>query len=204
MNEEVLPIEEDSEITSDTSEWYESYRILDIDNNEISNPDLDLGHLEKEDLITYHEEVPEKGHYYVSFIELNTGESFFLKENDPLIEITNPSTGAFIYLPAQEDPSIQIKSASVRYVIDQHKINAYESKETILRYILYTEEELNNRNFLKEGPDRLNAVETDTSDLVQVVADLAGSDIEERVSEAQETIDDLLLVLADLLGGAEE
>jgi hypothetical protein len=35
------------------------------------------------------------------------------------------------------------------------------------------------------------------------VADLAGSDIEERVQTAQETIDDLLLVIADIVGGTE-
>lgn len=216
MDEEIFPIEETSndtiEETPKTSEnvdnfeepWYTNYRILDENNIEILNPDLELGHLEKENLIIPHEGSPEKGHYYVSYIELSTGESFFLEENDPRIEITNSATGAFKYLPSEEDPSIRIKSASVRYIVDQQKINPWEEKETILRYILYTEEELANRRFLSQGPNRLETVESDTNDLLQVVADLAGSDIEDRVQAAQETIDDLLLVIADIVGGTEE
>ena len=74
----------------------------------------------------------------------------------------------------------------------------------ILRYILYTEEELAKRDFLNKGPKRLKTLETDTTDLLTVVADLAGSDIEERFTETQETVDELLLVIADLLGGNEE
>ena len=179
------------------------YPIYDQDNQKIDNPDLELGHLEKEEIITYHAGSPEVGHYYVNYIELETGESFFLEENDPRIEITNSTTGAFKYLPSEEDPSVRIKSASVRYIIDQQKIESWEEKETIFRYILYTEEELANRTFLNQGPDRLNTVESDTNDLLQVVADLAGSDIEERVQTAQETIDDLLLVIADIVGGTE-
>lgn len=200
MDEEILEIDsEDTPVISETP-----YHILDENGNEIENPDLSLGHLEREELIEYHNGVPEQGHYYVSFIELTNGERIFFKENDPRIEITDPKKGTFKYLPAQDDPSIKIKGATVRYVIDQRKIDPYETKETILRYILYTEEELSNRIFLAEGPERLDNVETDTSDLLEVVADLAGSDIEERVQDAQETLDDLLLVIADILGGVEE
>lgn len=192
----------ETEITPISDEF--QYKILDENNNEISNPDLTLGHLEKEIITTYHEMIPEKGHYYVSYIELNTGESFFLKEGDSRIEIINQNTGAFKYLPIEEDPSIQIKGASIKYVIDQQKIEAYTTEETIYRYILYTEKELADNAFLKEGPERINILESDTEDLFTVVADLAGSDIEDRVAENQETLDDLLLVVADLLGGTEE
>lgn len=206
MDEQVFPIEdapvENTEVTPTNFE--NKYHILDENDIEILNPDLELGHLEKDELIIYHAGSPEIGHYYVNYIELNTGESFFLKENDPRVKITNSTTGAFKYLPSEEDPSIQIKSASVRYIIDQQKIEPWEEKETILRYILYTEEELANRIFLSQGPDRLQIVESDTSDLLQVVADLAGSDIEDRVQTTQETIDDLLLVIADIVGGTEE
>lgn len=180
------------------------YPIYDQNNQEIENPDLTLGHLEKEIITTYHNAIPEKGHYYVSYIELNTGESFFLQEDDPRIEIINQNTGAFKYLPSEENSSIQVKGASVRYVIDQPKIDAYTTEKVIYRYILYTAEELENNIFLKEGPGRLEILESDTEDLFTVVADLAGSDIEDRVAENQETLDDLVLLVADLLGGAEE
>lgn len=218
--QELLPIEdeetsldEDQENTPDTSDedipteesnWYDGYIILDENGETVINPDLELGHLEKEEQIIHHEGSPEIGHYYVNYIVLNNGESFFLEEKDPRIEITNSRTGAFKYLPSEEDPSIQVKNASIKYVIDQYKINPWEEKQIILRYILYTEEELANRDFLAKGPERLETLETDTTDLLTVVADLAGSDIEERFAETQETVDELLLVIADLLGGNEE
>lgn len=207
MDEEIFSTEtsssEDTEIiTPITSD--KNYRILDENDDEIFDPNLEIGYLKEETLNTYHEAIPEKGHYFVNYLELNTGEKFFLEEGDPRIEIINEKTGAFKYLPGEEDPSIQIKSASIKYIIDQPKINAYETKETILRYILYTEKELADNIFLAEGPERLNTVESDTNDLFEVVAELAGSDIEDRVAENQETLDDILLVMADLLGGAEE
>lgn len=212
-DQELLPVEEtilneDQETTPDTSEedsnWYDFYTILDENDMIIINPNLELGHLEREEKIIYHEGSPEIGHYYVNYIVLNNGESFFLEEKDPRIEITNSRTGAFKYLPSEEDPSIQVKNASIKYIIDQYKIDPWEEKQVILRYILYTEEELANRDFLAKGPERVEALETDTTDLLTVVADLAGSDIEERFTETQETVDELLLVIADLLGGNEE
>jgi hypothetical protein len=126
MDEQVFPIEdtpvENAEVTPTNFE--NKYRILDENDIEIFNPNLELGHLEKEELITYHEGSPEVGHYYVNYIELETGESFFLEENDPRIEITNSITGAFKYLPSEEDPSVRVKSASVRYIVDQQKIKS--------------------------------------------------------------------------------
>lgn len=198
MDEEILvpSIEEEP--------WYNYYEIYNENDELITNPNLELGYLKLEDKIIYHEGIPEKGHYYVSYIELNTGESFFLQENDERIEFTNPEIGTFKFLPVEEDPAIKIKSATVRYIIDQEKIDAWEESYKILRYILYTENELANQKFLAEAPERFEMLENDTSDLFEVVADLAGSDIEERVADTQETVDDLLLVIADLLGGASE
>lgn len=211
--QELFPVEkntlnEDQETAPDTSEkdsnWYDFYIILDENDIIITNPNLELGHLEKEEKIIYHEGSPEIGHYYINYIVLNNGESFFLEEKDPRIEIINSRTGAFKYLPSEEDPSIQVKNASIKYIIDQYKVDPWEEKQVILRYILYTEEELANRDFLNKGPKRLKTLETDTTDLLTVVADLAESDIEERFTETQETVDELLLVIADLLGGNEE
>ena len=74
----------------------------------------------------------------------------------------------------------------------------------LYRYILYTEQELADREFIDTTPIRLDAIESDANDMLEVVAELAGSDIEERVGETQETLDDLLLAVADILGGADE
>ena len=60
------------------------------------------------------------------------------------------------------------------------------------------------REFLDTTPARLTAIESDANDLLEVVAELAGNDLEDRVNETQATVDDLLLAVADLLGGGEE
>ena len=57
-------------------------------------------------------------------------------------------------------------------------VPAWDETITYYRYILYTEKELSDRKFLAEGPALL--------------------------AEAQGTIEDLLLVIADLVGGEEE
>lgn len=217
MDEEILepPIEEEETVSQP---WYNNYEIYDENNELIVDPDLELGYLNFEKRIVYHDMIPEQGHYYVSYLELSTGDSFFLQEGDERIEFIDPTVGTFKYLPAEEDPTIKIKSASVRYIVDQQKVDAWEESYDVLRYILYTEEELANKEFLKEAPERLEILESDTNDLFEVVADLAGSDIEDRVTETQEaitnieeqvaenqeTVEDLLLVVADLLGGVEE
>lgn len=198
---------DESEVTPEASEQITRYQnncIYDEFDVEIVDPDLDLGYLKNEEITYYHAGSAEQGHYYVSFLELNTGESFHLQDGDERIEILNPAIGSFKYLPIEDNPSISIKSAAVRYVIDHPAVPAWNETVKFFRYILYTEKELADQKFLADGPERLDSVESDTIDLLQVVADLAGSDIEERVAESQETIDELLLVVADLLGGTEE
>ena len=59
MDEEIL-----NEITEDSGFSYE-YPIIDQNNEEILNPDLDLGYLRKEIFTVHHPSVPEEWHYKV-------------------------------------------------------------------------------------------------------------------------------------------
>lgn len=169
----------------------------------ITNPDLTLGFLTKETIIDIIPAIPAKTHYFPISMYFDDGTSILNpKEDDPHIDKTNASQGRFGYIDQGEGR--KLTGMTVSLIVDSPAVPEQKTETEIYRYILYTEEELVNRTFLTEGPERLTNVETDTEDLLQVVADLAGSDIKDRVAENQETIDELLLVMADLLGGNEE
>jgi len=179
MDEELLnnPIN-DNNILNNTGFIF-NYPIYDQANNLIENPDLALGYLKKETFTIYHESTVEQWHYAVKFFEFKNGEVYIpVSEEDPHIEIINLEKGIFEYRPIEgEEEQIVIKQVISR-VIDQEMIPAWEEEKTIYRYIPYTEKELSDKAFLDQGPILL--------------------------TEAQETIDDLLIVVADLLGGTSE
>lgn len=169
----------------------------------IENPDLTLGFLTEEIIVDITPAIPAKTHYFPISMYFDDGTSILNPtEDDPHISIINAEQGRFGYVDQGEGR--KLTGMTVSLIVDSPKVPEKKTETKIYRYILYTEEELANRTFLAEGPERLSIVEFDTEDLLEVVADLAGSDIEDRVTENQETIDELLLVMADLLGGAEE
>jgi hypothetical protein len=99
-------------------------------------------------------------------------------QNDPHVEIIDDIKGIFHYKYLDGEPRITVTGQTIKPVIIQNFVEAWDETKTFYRYILYTDKELAEREFLASGPEQL--------------------------AEAQETIDDLLLVIADLLGGAEE
>lgn len=220
VEDETVPAEGDPEEDYVEPPYWEGSRILDEDNNEITDPDLILGHLEKEILTTYHEGTPEKYHYQVKHITLTDGTDFYPEPDDPRINMPDNQVPNWIYIPPEMDPIIEqyvdeegqiqdrvvtpvaptVKNASVAYIVDAPAVNPWEENETIYRYILYTEKELADNTFLAEGPIRLDGAEESINDITEVVADLAGSDIEERVDNASTSIDELTEVVAELAG----
>lgn len=155
------------------------YPVLDESNNEITNPDLNLGYLKEEHFIIHHESIPEKWHYKVISFTFSNGEVYNVtSENDPRVKIIDAKKGIFNYKKAEGEEDLIVVGQTITTVVDEPMIPAWEETKTFYRYILYTEKELADREFLANGPQLL--------------------------AEAQETIDDLLLVLADLLGGSEE
>ena len=211
--------------------YYAGYKILDENGLEITNPDLTLGYLEKDHLTINHPAIPAKYHYKVRHVTLTDGTDFYPEDNDPRINMPDnqipnwnyiaPEPESIIEQYVDEDgqikdrvvtvPTPTVKNASVAYIIDAPAIEAYDEIETIYRYTLYTEKELANNTFLAEGPVRLEGAEESINDITEVVADLAGSDIEDRVNSTEErlttneeALDELLLVVADILGGVTE
>lgn len=101
-------------------------RILDINGNEIINPDLSLGHLENDKIFVAHHEavdaVSEQGHYEVV--------------------AEYPETGG----------------KDVEWIIDVQAVDAQEAwdeYEDVMRYVLYTDEELKELN----KPTQLDIIE---------------------------------------------
>jgi len=87
-------------------------RILDINGHEITNPDLDLGHLETEEIVTqHHDAIP-------------------------------ASPGSFHYKVIREYPNGGKDVEQVWDVEPTEAVAAWDETEVIQRYILYTQEEL--------------------------------------------------------------
>jgi len=172
MDEESLVIEESTGFS------YE-YPIIDQNNQEISNPDLNLGYLRKEKFIVHHPSVPEKWHYKVISFNFANGEIYVPEsEDDPHIRTIDAQKGIFEYLNLDGEEKQVITGQSITSVIDQSAKPAYDEETIFYRYILYTDQELADKEFITNGPAKL--------------------------AEAQETIEDLLLMLAELVGGEEE
>lgn len=177
------------------------YIILDENDEVIADPDLTLGHLKKEKIIRHVDAVPAVTHRWITAVYFKDNTALYPKDGDPHI-VTEGSKIYFRFLP-EETPK-EIRGQVFSDIIDTPGEPARDEEQIIYRYILYTGQELADREFLDATPARLDTIESDAENLVEVVAELAGSDIEERVGEAQETLDDLLLAVADILGGADE
>lgn len=152
-------------------------RILDEQGQEITLEDVDLslGYLKEEELFV--ESRPEIKHYKALRFNFNDNSSYTpTSENDPHVQIIDAATGKFSYLP-EEGETRSVKGMSIGLVIDQEAQNIYE---TIQRYILYTEEELIQRSL----PERMTSAE-------------------ETLEETGLTVEDLILLMAEVLGGEE-
>lgn len=197
MEEENSIIEEFNK--ENFQEW--EYSILDENDEEVIDPDLTLGYLKKEKITNHIEKIPAVTHPWITAVYFKDNTAVYPKENDPHVVIDG-SKIYYQFLP-NETPK-GIRGQTISYIVDVPEQPARDEIETIYRYILYTEQELADREFIDTTPTRLDAIESDANDMLEVVAELAGSDIEERVGETQETLDDLLLAVADILGGADE
>ena len=224
-------------------------RILDKQGQEISLEDVDfsLGYLKQEELFI--ESLPEIKHYRVLRFNFDDNSSYIpTSENDPHIQIIDAVAGKFSYLP-DEGETRSVKGMSIGLVIDQEAHDVYE---TIQRYILYTEEELVQR----ELPNRVLNLEDSTKNLDQNIKEVKEdmetnnetinnslTELHENVQEAQNdikdtnssitatnenvqriqnssnqrmdkldedltetnlTVEDLILLMAEVLGGTEE
>lgn len=165
------------------------YPIFDQSNNIITEPDLTLGYLRKEYFTVHHGSIPEHWHYKVVSFKFSNGEKYIVEnENDPHIEVIDSQEGIFKYKNLEGEEKQTVVSQTIAPVQDTPFTPAWDETKTIYRYVLYTTEELAQKNFVEAGPALLNEAQQTIQSLMSTV------------QEAQATIDDLLLVLADLIG----
>lgn len=153
-------------------------RIIDIDGNELSPEDVDLsiGYLREEELLIA--DVQEQSHKFVSEFYFDDHTRYTVtSEDDPHVKIISTSLGYFDYIP-DEGETREVRGANIVKIID---VPASKQYETIQRYILYTEEELVQRQL----PGRMDTAE-------------------EAIQETDMNVEDLVLLLAEVLGNDEE
>ena len=148
-------------------------RILDQNDNEITNPNLEKGHLEIEQIVTNHHDA----------VSASPGKSH--------IEVVKeyPNGGKDVITVWDEEP-VEAK-------------DAWDEKETIQRYIPYTEDELKERAEQAEAERKAGLAPTN-SDLSDGAVDLAQGlfDIGDGVTELGDLIAALDERLTVLEGGS--
>jgi NTP pyrophosphatase (non-canonical NTP hydrolase) len=147
-------------------------RILDQNNNEIANPNLEKGHLEIEQIVTNHHDA----------VSASPGKSH--------IEVVKkyPNGGQDVITVWDEEP-VEAK-------------DAWDEKETIQRYIPYTEDELKERAEQVEAERKAELTPTN-SDLSDGAVDLAQwvSDLGDGVTDLADLVAQLDERLSKLEGG---
>lgn len=159
-------------------------RILDEQNQELSQEDVDLslGYLKDEKLFIEHR--PMETHYKVTCFVFTDGTSYRpVSEDDPHIRVVDAEKGQFEYVPDEGDERT-VKGAAIGVVVDKEAEDIYED---IKRYIRYREDELE----LRELPSRMEGAE---ESIVET---------QEGLEEANINIEDLILLMAEILGGEE-
>lgn len=179
-------------------------RILDVDGNELQEEDIDLelGHLDPDRiLIAHHDAIPAQEriwHYAVETFYFEDGTVVEIEsEDDPHVDAIDTINGHFAYIPEPGEEERKLRSIQMKEVEDQPAVEgqeAWDEYEDIQRYILYTEEEIAERErqreaaeeaarkaqereeFLESAPERLETTENDVSDLILIMADIVGGE----------------------------
>ena len=154
-------------------------RILDEQDREITLEDVDLtlGYLREETIVIANH--PKITHYEIGCFYFDDGSKYApYGEDDPHVEVVDRGRNIYRYIPQEGEESHEVKGMDIKLVVDQE---AYTERETIQRYLLYTEDEV-----------------------VQHTLPKRVSDVEEALEENNLTIEDLILLMAEVLGGDEE
>ena len=188
-------------------------RILDEQNQELSQEDVDLslGYLKDEKLFIKKE--PMKVHYKVNCFVFTDGSSYTPEsEDDPHIRVVDADEGRFEYIPDEGDERT-VRGAAIGLVVDKEPEDIYED---IKRYIRYRTDELE----LHELPSRIISIESSVEKTQQDIVETQGTlsetqtglnetqeglvETQEGLEEANLNIEDLILLMAEILGGEEE
>lgn len=173
-------------------------RIFDEDGAEITEAEVDTAKgytIEDKLFVKHHDAVayaPQEGHYVMQTFFFTDGTSYDVVNGneDPHVQIVDEIQGEFAYNDQGEDKVYS--GASVKFVIDQEEVSPqdeYDEYEDILRYKLYTEEEL------KEKADK-EAKQAEYEDFI--------ANGPSQLKTNTESIDDLYVALADAVAGSVE
>lgn len=206
-------------------------RILDENDVEITIEDVDfeLGHLEPNQIFKEHhdaiEEQQREYHYRVShFYFEDETDLEITDEDDPHVVKTDIYKGIFSYQALEGEEPKHVRGIDLLEIEDKPYAKAKEAwdeYEQIQRYILYTEEELENRRQQKEQEQKQQELlNTGLDRIVQLEEDLPATEeainqdietinvnyalLDESLTETNTTVEDLVLIMADILGGEEE
>lgn len=160
-------------------------KILDENNQELNSEDIDLslGYLKNEKVFVRH--IPAQTHYKVNCFVFEDGSIYRpITENDSHIKIIDAQKGQFDYIP-DEGEIKTLKGAAIGLVVDKEAEDIYED---IQRYIVFRENELE----LRDLPSRMNNAE---NSIIET---------QENLEEANLNIEDLILLMAEILGREEE
>lgn len=180
-------------------------RILDENNNEISQEDIDLklGYIIPDRLFKEHHEAIEakerQFHYVVTCFYFADETKYEVEdENDPHIIKTDIYKGLFDYKALNGEEPKQVFGIDLKEEEDQPEIQAQEAwdeYEEIDRYILYTPQELIDKKNQEEKKEKQNQLLENGYDQIQ--------NLESNMTASNAAIEDLVLVMADILGGEE-
>ena len=188
-------------------------RILDENDNEIQEEDVDLeeGYLTPDQIFKeHHDAVPAQArvyHYEVTAVYFEDGTNYKpVGPNDPHITTEDPTSGHFYYVPQQGEELKQVRGMDLREVEDQAAVEAKEAwdeYEDIQRYKLYTEEEKEAKRQEKEAEEKKEELLSTGLDRIEGLESTDETHTEE-INAANESIDDLILLMADIVGSEEE
>lgn len=183
-------------------------RILDKNDNELQLEDLDLDKgqlIPEQKVIEEHpaqERIEAVQHYAVKTFYFSDGTSLEIEdEHDPHVEVIDLEAGKFGYnnLPGEEEKNVH--GIELKYITDvegQEPKEAWTEYEDIQRWIPYTEEELKARKEEEERQAKQQQLLETGLDSIAALNNRA-DDAEQKITETQVTLDDLVLVMADIV-----
>ena len=138
----------------------------------IENPDLSLGYLEEEMHTFISPAVPAKTHNWITGIFFTDGSAYYPDEKDPnnYIEIIDAENKKFKYNNPNDTRTISGQVIST--IIDEPEIPYREDIEQVLVFHPYNDLEFSHEETI--------------DDLLLLIADLVGNDLEESYDEITE------------------
>lgn len=163
-----------------------------MEGEEISPSDVDgrKGHLDVEEIIVAHydgrEAQEEKNHYEVRTVFFTDGSYLSVSLGDPHIVDVDAANGIFEFQSLEGEPHKEVKSMDIALIVDEPAVEAREPEdkiEYIQRYILFTEEELEENRlrekeeeakekFLTFGPQRLKQLEEKVDSILALLENI--------------------------------